>query len=150
MPEQWTANYMQYGTPGSATFDDLRSAASFLTYGLEEGAHACVSITRPDGSTEWDHDSDESIHDVLERAPEPPETIVIPAQTVTEVKCGGCGMLLVTTATVVGMNSAGGVGAHLCHGVLIPALQLTVRTEPARVVKAPAADEDASEWDDDD
>lgn len=138
---RWAANYLRYGTPGSATFHDLRSAASFLAYGLEEGEHACVSITRPDGSVEWDDASDESVHDVLERAPEPPETIVIPAQTVMEIKCCGCGMVLAATTTTVGMNSAGDAGPHLCNGVLAPALQLTVCAVSARVVEAPAAGE---------
>lgn len=147
---RWTATSMRYGTLGSATFDDLRSAASFLAYGLEEGQHACVSITRPDGSIEWDSNSDESVRDVLERAPEPPETIVIPAQTVTEIQCCGCGRLLATTVTRVDMSSTGGVGPHLCHGVLIPALRLTVRTAPERVIKVPVTVEDDEEWGGDD
>lgn len=147
---RWVSKHMTYGVEYSNTWDHLKEAATFLTYGLEEGQHACVSITRPDGSIEWDSDSDESIHDVLERAPEPPESIVIPAQTVTELRCGGCWLPLTITTTPVGANSTETIGPHSCSGVLVPAFQLTVRTEPARAVKVPAVAENEDERSDDD
>jgi hypothetical protein len=147
-PDRWVSTHMTYGTTYTNTWDSLHEAASFLVSGQEDCTHACVSITRPDGSIEWDRDSDESdesIYDVLERAPEPPKTIVIPAQMMADVQCLGCGMLLVTAATRVGMNSKQNVGPHLCGGELIPAFQLTVRTEPARTMLAPTADLDDPE-----